>query len=132
MTIDKNDINYMDNDYDDINDDDSGNVEDKVTKPGVVPSIWVDIPSNLPLSRSANDTLTIYLDFQCVSKLSINITLPTFFQKCEIHIMILWHFNQRGKDSEGSKGLYLEGNHTQLKFKPRTVAKNETTVGSGA
>ena len=29
----------------------------------------------------------------------------------------------------GSKNLNFEWNHTQLKFKPETVEKNESTIG---
>ena len=33
------------------------------------------------------------------------------------------------RHSKGSKGLNFEWNYTQLKFKPGTVEKNESTIG---
>ena len=46
--------------------------------------------------------------------------------------MILWRFTRCRINSKGSKGLNFDWNHTQLKFKPGTVEKNESTIGPPA
>ena len=43
--------------------------------------------------------------------------------------MILWHLTRCGINSKDSMGLNFDWNHTQLKFKPGTVEKKESTIG---
>ena len=40
-----------------------------------------------------------------------------------------WHINRCRVNSKGSNGLNFEWNYTQLKVKPGTVEKNESTMG---